>query len=94
MTRYRKKPVVIDAFQYTEGYDAWIALIAWLHQWFPLDDDIPLMMTTGGALTISTLEGDMRADLGDWIIRGIKGEIYPCKPDIFDATYEPAGAQP
>lgn len=40
-------------------------------------------------LTIKTLEGVMRADPGDWIIRGIKGEIYPCKPDIFEATYEP-----
>ena len=41
-----------------------------------------------GALMIRTLEGDMRADLGDWIIRGVKGEVYPCKPDIFAATYE------
>lgn len=39
-------------------------------------------------LTIKTLEGEMRADVGDWIIRGVKGELYPCKPDIFDATYE------
>lgn len=43
-----------------------------------------------GALVIPTLEGLMRATLGDWIIRGIKGEFYPCKPDIFAATYEPA----
>lgn len=41
------------------------------------------------ALIIPTLEGEMRADLGDWIICGVKGEFYPCKPDIFDATYEP-----
>jgi hypothetical protein len=39
---------------------------------------------------IQTLEGTMRADEGDWIIRGVKGELYPCKPDIFEATYEPA----
>jgi len=37
---------------------------------------------------IVTLEGEMRADLGDWIIKGVKGEFYPCKPDIFEATYE------
>jgi hypothetical protein len=43
-----------------------------------------------GALMIRTLEGDMRADYEDWIIRGVKGEFYPCKPDIFEATYEPA----
>lgn len=42
-----------------------------------------------GELIIRTLEGDMRASYGDWIIRGVKGEFYPCKPDIFEATYEP-----
>ena len=40
-------------------------------------------------LSIDTLEGRMRADPGDWIIQGVKGEFYPCKPDIFEATYEP-----
>jgi len=44
----------------------------------------------GDDLWIGTLEGPHRADPGDWIIRGVKGELYPCKPDIFDATYEPA----
>lgn len=44
----------------------------------------------GDLLFIGTLEGAMRADPGDWIIRGVKGELYPCKPDIFEATYEPA----
>ena len=43
-----------------------------------------------GDIYITTLEGVMRADNGDWIIRGVKGELYPCKPDIFEATYEPA----
>jgi hypothetical protein len=43
-----------------------------------------------GALTIPTLEGPLSAQPGDWIIKGIKGEFYPCKPDIFDATYDPA----
>lgn len=42
----------------------------------------------GPCILIDTLEGQMRADPGDWIIRGVKGEFYPCKPDIFDATYE------
>jgi len=44
--------------------------------------------TTGSAIDIVTLEGTMRADPGDWIITGIKGESYPCKPEIFEATYE------
>lgn len=43
-----------------------------------------------GSMLIDTLEGVMRADPGDWIIRGVKGELYPCKPDIFAATYDPA----
>lgn len=41
-----------------------------------------------GSVLVHTLEGDMRAGVGDWIIKGVKGEFYPCKPDIFDATYE------
>ncbi|WP_333816903.1 hypothetical protein [Tabrizicola sp.] len=44
----------------------------------------------GPSILIDTLKGQMRADPGDWIIRGVKGEFYPCKPDIFDATYEAA----
>lgn len=43
-----------------------------------------------GGIDIKTLEGTMHASPGDWIIRGVKGELYPCKPDIFEATYEPA----
>ncbi len=43
----------------------------------------------GRIAVIETLEGTMRAEIGDWIIRGVKGELYPCKPDIFTATYEP-----
>lgn len=43
-----------------------------------------------GPMQISTLEGVMQANPGDWIITGVKGEMYPCKPDIFEATYEPA----
>jgi hypothetical protein len=43
-----------------------------------------------GALVIKTLEGNMLADKGDWIIKGVKGEFYLCKPDIFEATYDPA----
>ena len=47
-----------------------------------------IRLTQDGKLKISTLEGDMFADRGDWIIKGVKGEYYPCKPDIFEATYE------
>lgn len=86
MPKFRKKPVVIEAYEFQNkvGEDKrpqW--LLDAIHNgsvWFQ-----------GGPspyLTIRTLEGDMRADVGDWIIRGVKQELYPCKPDIFAATYE------
>ena len=80
--KYRKKPVVIDAI-------LWQGRIEDLHELRPFSCDA----TQGSGethLTVHTLEGDMRADLGDYVIRGVKGELYPCKPDIFAATYEPA----
>lgn len=96
MTKYRKKPVVIEAFEWTQK----------LHDeyWFSEDgtDDVPgwfdeamhanTVMLQDGFTTIITLEGDHRASIGDFIIQGVKGEIYPCKPDIFAATYELAEA--
>lgn len=80
-SRYRKKPVVIEARQLTAKNV--IDLLVWVQtgtkcHW----DDDPV------ELQIKTLEGTMVANEGDWIIRGIDGEFYPCKPDIFAATYE------
>ena len=51
--------------------------------------EVPFATWINGILTIPTLEGDHIANVGDWIIQGVQGEFYPCKPDIFDATYEP-----
>jgi hypothetical protein len=91
VSKFRKKPVEIDAQQ-----NDWDALMAWLvslgHEGEDSDgtDGGPsCWVNEDGSLTISTLEGDMRGDVGDWIIRGVKGEFYPCKPDIFAATYDP-----
>ena len=85
MTKYRKKPVVIEAFQWMGDEDApeqeWPAWIASRSDFSILEDD---------TIAIETLEGQMVAEKGDWIIRGVKGELYPCKPDIFEMTYEPA----
>ena len=88
--KYRKKPVVIEAFCWTGGPDQtedpeWAdAAVKAGKIWFsnPGTKDV--------CLEIATLEGTMCARQGDYIIRGVKGEIYPCKPDIFAATYEPA----
>jgi hypothetical protein len=90
-TRYRKRPVVIDAFQWTGDFDA---LDAWFHSMGYLEDGHAGIYEDHnpageGLLVIPTLEGEMRALRGDYIIRGVKGEFYPCKPDIFTATYEP-----
>ena len=79
MARYRKKPVEVDAVQWTGTNVREV-------QAFASGDKIQY---GDGLLVISTLEGDARASPGDWIIRGIRGEYYPCKPDIFTATYEP-----
>lgn len=87
MAEFRKKPVVVEAWCNTADLPHRDLTPDWLAQamkdgtvWF-----------SGGpwpSFTIKTLEGEMRADYGDWIIRGVKGELYPCKPDIFAATYE------
>ena len=82
MAKFRKKPVVIEAEQFCPvpcAPDAKQMFMFW-----PVEKD-----ERGIFLTIPTLEGDHRADIGDWIIRGVKGELYPCKPDIFEATYDP-----
>lgn len=86
--KYRKRPVVIDAFRWTGGHNQdedpdWIvdAIVrgrAWITD---AGSDSVYMM-------IVTLEGPIRAEQGDYIIRGVHGELYPCKPDIFKETYE------
>ena len=84
--RWRKKPVVIEAMLLGHPGERWQTVAGW-------SGATPVKAATGrhvAYLLIPTLEGDMRADFGDYVIRGVKGEFYPCKPDIFAATYEPA----
>lgn len=86
--KYRKKPVVIEAWQFTkdnfrEGTPDFIK-----HQ---KDRDVLLWSQHGGEVisgVIATLEGDMKVSENDYIIKDVQGEFYPCKPDIFEATYE------
>jgi hypothetical protein len=84
--KFRKKPVVIDAFQYT-GESSTNNFPSWLKE-AAIDMKVYFNTHHGMSLTIKTLEGDHRADINDWIIKGIKNELYPCNPDIFEATYE------
>lgn len=88
MAKYRKKPVVIEAFQWNikGNFVKWASLPGWFTKAYERGDILPL---TDG-VEIKTLEGQLKANVGDWIIQGVKGEIYPCKPDIFEQTYEKA----
>lgn len=85
MTAYRKKPVVIEAVQWDGQNRAEIEAFA--------GESLDEAWSVGGYCFINTLEGRMAAGPGDWIIRGVAGELYPCKPDIFDQTYELASPQ-
>jgi hypothetical protein len=84
MKQFRKKPVVIDAIQLTEDNFRSLIDIAFT------DSDIKSIGNdeVGFYVLIETLEGNMKARWNDWIIKGINGELYPCKPDIFEKTYE------
>lgn len=75
--KFRKKPVVVDAVQFNGNF-------AEIEKFCGGDAEL-----RGGRLCVATLEGPLFASNGDWIIKGVKGEFYPCKPDIFAATYEP-----
>lgn len=77
-TKYRKKPVEVEAMRFETVHDG--SLIA---NWSGGSNEV-----SPEQVQITTLEGTMTASLGDYVIRGVQGEFYPCKPDIFAATYE------
>ena len=90
MAFFKKKPVIIEALQYpTDPFDnaGAISVYEWVRR-NSLGKTSAYIDPMSGDLMIHTLEGDMRVSAGDWIIRGVQGEFYPCKPDIFKATYE------
>ena len=84
MAKYRKKPVVIDAVQWTGTKESWDKIMAMgLAKWKPGE-------IGSKTFIIETLEGDHLASANDYIIKGVAGEFYPCKQDIFEQTYEKA----
>ncbi len=99
--RFRKRPVEIDAEKFDGTPESGAAIVEWARQ-FGVEDvefhpfladhfkgDLKVYVAHPDPfMRIKTLEGVMTASVGDWIIRGVAGEFYPCKPDIFDATYE------
>ena len=79
--KYRKRPVEIEAMQWTgDTHEMRQAVREWV--------DAAIDETALTGLAIETLEGWLNVSPGDWIIKGVKGEFYPCKPDVFDATYD------
>ena len=86
--KFRKKPVVVEAWRFNGLVSLIEPMPEWIHDkdwyWSYRDNDV---------MYIRTLEGDHMARPGDWIIQGVQGEIYPCKPDIFEATYEPVNEE-
>lgn len=99
--RFRKKPVVVEAVQWSGGNVQEMARFldrGDVGHVAPPADEPPCsrciarfdFTTKPARLVISTLEGDMVAQPADWVIRGVKGEFYPCKPDVFESTYEAA----
>jgi hypothetical protein len=89
MKKFRKRPVIIEAIQFVDNVEE---IVEWLN------DDLNTPASFGYdkdkvVIFIETLEGVMTAQTGDWIIKGVNGEFYPCKPDIFEKTYEPVESE-
>ncbi len=80
--KFRKKPVVIEAIQYDGTEKSFNRIKKWC------EPDIEVTAYNNKKLRIPTLEGVHDVSVGDWIIKGVKGEFYPCKPDIFEQTYD------
>ena len=79
--KFRKKPVVIEAIRYVGTFES-------QRECLKFCGGFATYYIAHGEFVIYTLEGSMTAQPGDWIIKGVKGEFYPCKPDIFELTYE------
>lgn len=93
MPKFRKRPIEIEALQFTD-LDSYLAIVAWWKTWKTETLDAAEKLEFRGGptalLLVNTLEGWMAASPGDWIIRGVKGELYSCRADIFAETYEAA----
>lgn len=91
--RYRKKPVEVEAYQLTqENFQDWESWPRWLSGAVVGSRPRRIYYASPPALiVVDTLEGQMKAYPDDWIIKGVQGELYPCRPAIFEATYEEVG---
>ena len=96
---YQKKPVAIMALQYDGSAASIKAVLSWVNARGPGEADMPILIpgryaqhSPRAGLLIHTLEGRMKVNPGDWIIRGVEGDFYPCKDSIFERKYESYGA--
>ena len=94
MIKYRKKPVVIEAVQWDGSQDGWQQLLKWAGRYNPPTGHssphwiIVHIAHNPVTVTVHTLEGAMTVSPDDWVIKGVADEFYPCKPEIFEQTYE------
>jgi hypothetical protein len=92
MATYRKKPVEVEAVRLMNTEESILKVVSFLGYGSIVEGEevrlILEMVRANEGISIATLEGTMKADFGDYVIRGIQGEFYPCKPNIFEATYE------
>lgn len=94
MSTFRKKPVEIEAIRCSEARrmmgEDWYALPQWFRDAYDGKNEagVKTLRNHPSCIEVVTLEGVMVANIDDWIIKGVKGELYPCKPDIFAATYD------
>lgn len=94
--KFKKKPVVIEAVQLKKTQISIREIVELMGEKVNTENKMELIkfyefcdeVFKRGYMNINTLEGTMRANIGDWIIKGVNGELYPCKPDIFEKTYE------
>jgi hypothetical protein len=87
VAKYRKKPVVIEAIQFN-GLDDYLKICKWIDESENTLSPSELVEFRTPIMLVNTLEGTMAANPGDYIIKGLYGEFYPCKPDIFEKSYE------
>ena len=88
--KYKKKPVVIEAIQWSGKIEQHREIMDFVRENSSNKRALTFNTDKDNTLTINTLEGEHQANAGDFIICGVKGELYPCKPDIFELTYEVA----
>lgn len=90
--KFRRKPIVLEAIQFRANFRDAQTILNWINEasgWSPDKNTDPPAMYYYGDLTIMRPDGNLHARDKDWIIKGVKGEFYPCKPDVFKKTYEP-----